>query len=414
MSEFLSGMDAQGRVGGVSLVDLVAEFGSPLYVYDGDAIRAQFRAYLAHGLPRELQLHFAMKANSNLAILRLLAAEGAGCDIVSGGELARVLQAGGDAAQVVFSGVAKSDAEMQAALAAGIGCFNVESAAELQCLAEVATAMGKVAPVALRVNPDVDAKTHPYISTGMRENKFGVALEDAPALYRWAAVQPSLRVVGVGCHIGSQIRSLAPFLEAADSVLALADALVAEGIALGHVDLGGGLGIETADDFMALTPADLSRTLLERVGERPLRLHLQPGRSLVGNAGLLLSQVVFRKSQSGRDFLMLDAAMNDYVRPALYQVRPSLVNVSRPYDGVSRMDVVGPVCESGDTFARDFPICGERGDVVVIPGTGAYGFSMASNYNSRPRPAEVLIEGGQARLIRRRETFADLWAQEVL
>ena len=289
-----------------------------------------------------------------------------------------------------------------------------ESAAELQCLAEVASAMGKVAPVALRVNPDVDAKTHPYISTGMRENKFGVALEDAPALYRWVALQPSLRVVGVGCHIGSQIRSLAPFLQAADSVLALADALVAEGIALAHVDLGGGLGIETADDFMALTPADLSRALLERVGERPLRLHLQPGRSLVGNAGLLLSQVVFRKSQSGREFLMLDAAMNDYVRPALYQVRPSLVNVSRPYDGVSRMDVVGPVCESGDTFARDFPICGERGDVVVIPGTGAYGFSMASNYNSRPRPAEVLIEGGQARLIRRRETFADLWAQEVL
>ena len=412
MSEFLSGMDAQGRVGGVSLVDLVAEFGSPLYVYDGDAIRGQFRAYLAHGLPRELQLHFAMKANSNLAILRLLAAEGAGFDIVSGGELARVLQAGGDAAQVVFSGVAKTDAEMEAALAAGIGCFNVESAAELQRLAEVASAMGKVAPVALRVNPDVDAKTHPYISTGMRENKFGVALEDAPALYRWAAVQPSLRVVGVGCHIGSQIRSLAPFLAAADSVLALADALVAEGIVLEHVDLGGGLGIETADAFMAITPADLSRALLEKVGERPLRLHLQPGRSLVGNAGLLLSQVVFRKVQSGRAFLMLDAAMN--VRPALYQVRPSLVNVSRPYDGVSRMDVVGPVCESGDTFARDFPICGERGDVVAIPGTGAYGFSMASNYNSRPRPAEVLIEGGQARLIRLRESFADLWAQELL
>ena len=219
MSEFLSGIDAQGRVGGVSLAALVAEFGSPLYVYDGDAIRAQFRAYLAHGLPRELLLHFAVKANSNLALLRLLADEGAGFDIVSGGELARVLQAGGDATRVVFSGVAKTDAEMQAALAAGIGCFNVESAAELQCLAEVASAMGKVAPVALRVNPDVDAKTHPYISTGMRENKFGVALEDAPALYRWAAVQPSLRVVGVGCHIGSQIRSLAPFLQAADSVL---------------------------------------------------------------------------------------------------------------------------------------------------------------------------------------------------
>ena len=406
MSEFLSGMDAQGRVGGVSLVDLVAEFGSPLYVYDGDAIRAQFRAYLAHGLPREVQLHFAMKANSNLAILRLLAAEGAGFDIVSGGELARVLQAGGDAAQVVFSGVAKSDAEMQAALAAGIGCFNVESAAELQRLAELASAMGKVAPVALRVNPDVDAKTHPYISTGMRENKFGVALEDAPALYRFAAAQPSLRVAGIGCHIGSQIRLLEPFLQAADSVLALADALAAEGIALQHVDLGGGLGIETEAEKMSLSPADLSRALLEKVGERPLRLHLQPG--------LLLARVVFRKSQSGREFLMLDAAMNDYVRPALYQVRPTLVNVSRAYDGVSRMDVVGPVCESGDTFARDFPICGERGDVVAIPGTGAYGFSMASNYNSRPRPAEVLIEGGKARLIRRRESFEDLWAQELL
>ena len=414
MSEFLSGLDLRGCVGGVSLVDLVAEFGSPLYVYDGDAIRARFCGYLAHGLPRGLSLHYALKANSNLAILRLLAAEGAGFDIVSGGELARVLQAGGEPAQVVFSGVAKTDAEMEAALAAGIGCFNVESAAELHRLAEVAAAMGVVAPVALRVNPDVDAKTHPYISTGMRENKFGVALEDAPALYRWAAAQPSLRVAGIGCHIGSQIRSLAPFLQAADSVLTLADALVAEGIALAHVDLGGGLGVETEDAKMPLSPADLSRALLEKVGERPLRLHLQPGRSLVGNAGILLSQVVFRKSQSGRAFLMLDAAMNDYVRPALYQVRPSLVNVSRPYDGVSRMDVVGPVCESGDTFARDFPICGERGDVVAIPGTGAYGFSMASNYNSRPRPAEVLIEGGQARLIRRRESFADLWAQELL
>lgn len=414
MSEFLSGLDLRGCVGGVSLVDLVAKFGSPLYVYDGDAIRARFCGYLAHGLPRGLSLHYALKANSNLAILRLLAAEGAGFDIVSGGELARVLQAGGEPAQVVFSGVAKTDAEMEAALAAGIGCFNVESAAELHRLAEVAAAMGVVAPVALRVNPDVDAKTHPYISTGMRENKFGVALEDAPALYRFAAAQPSLRVIGVGCHIGSQIRALEPFLEAADSVLALADALLAEGIALQHIDLGGGLGIVTEDAVMPLSPAELSRALLEKVGERPLRLHLQPGRSLVGNAGLLLSRVVFRKSQSGREFLMLDAAMNDYVRPALYQVRPSLVNVSRPYDGVSRMDVVGPVCESGDTFARDFPICGERGDVVAIPGTGAYGFSMASNYNSRPRPAEVLIEGGKARLIRRRETFEDLWAQEVL
>ena len=413
-ADFFSGLDAAGCVAGVSLTELAGRFATPLYVYDAATIRARLRDYHAHGGDGAVFLHYAVKANSNLALLRLIAAEGAGFDIVSAGELARVLRAGGDAAQVVFSGVAKSDAELQAALAAGIGCFNVESAEELQRLAEVAGTLGKMAPFALRVNPDVDAQTHPYISTGMRENKFGVAPDAAPELYRWAASQSALRAVGVGCHIGSQIVSLAPFAEAADSLFALADGLRDAGIVLEHVDMGGGLGIATAESPQVPRPAELSRMLLNKLGGRPLRLHLQPGRSLVGNAGLLLSQVVFRKSQSGREFLMLDAAMNDYIRPALYQVRPTMVNLSRAYDGVSRMDVVGPVCESGDTFARDYPLCGERGDVVAICGAGAYGFSMSSQYNSRPRAAEVLLENGEARLIRRRESLEDLWAQELL
>lgn len=413
-AEFLSGVDGQGCVDGVPLAALADTFGTPLYVYRAAAMLAALRAYHAHGLAQQVSLHYAVKANSNLALLRLFAGAGAGFDIVSGGELERVLRAGGAPSGVVFSGVAKTDAELARALAVGVGCFNVESSAELQRLAELAAAAGVVAPVALRVNPDVDADTHPYISTGLRGNKFGVALEDAPALYRRAASLPSLRVVGIGCHIGSQIRSIAPFLAALDSLLPLVDALCAEGAPLAHLDMGGGLGIATAEAPEVPSAAALSRALLSRLDGRPLRLCLQPGRSLVGNAGLLLARVVFTKEQSGRRFLMLDAAMNDYIRPALYQVRPTMVNVSRPYDGAGLMDVVGPVCETGDTFARDYPVDGERGDLVAICGAGAYGFAMASAYNSRPRPAEVLIEDGKPRLIRRRESLEDLWAQEVL
>lgn len=413
-AEFFSGVDEYGCVDGMALSSLADEFGTPLYVYRAAAMRAALRAYHAHGLEQQVALYYAVKANSNLALLRLFAEAGTGFDIVSGGELERVLRAGGAPSSVVFSGVAKSDAEIAHALAVGIGCFNVESPAELRRLAELAASAGVVAPVALRVNPDVDAGTHPYISTGLRGNKFGVAIADAPALYREALQQPSLKVVGVGCHIGSQIRAIAPFLAAMDSLLPLVDALLAEGVPLDHLDMGGGLGIATEDAPEVPSAADLSRALLSRLGDRPLRLCLQPGRSLVGNAGLLLSRVVFAKAQSERRFLMLDAAMNDYIRPALYQVRPTMLNVSRPYDGAGLMDVVGPVCETGDTFARDFPINGERGDLVAICGTGAYGFSMASSYNSRPRPAEVLIENGKARLIRRRESLEDLWAQEVL
>lgn len=413
-AEFFSGVDERGCVDGVALSSLADAFGTPLYVYRAAAMREALRAYHAHGLERQVALYYAVKANSNLALLRLFAEAGTGFDIVSGGELERVLRAGGAPSGVVFSGVAKSDAEISRALAVGIGCFNVESPAELRRLAELAASAGVVAPVALRVNPDVDAGTHPYISTGLRGNKFGVAIADAPALYREALQLPSLKVVGVGGHIGSQIRSIAPFLAAMDSLLPLVDALLAEGAPLDHLDMGGGLGIATEDAPEVPSAADLSRALLSRLGDRPLRLCLQPGRSLVGNAGLLLSRVVFTKAQSERRFLMLDAAMNDYIRPALYQVRPTMLNVSRPYDGAGLMDVVGPVCETGDTFARDFPMSGERGDLVAICGTGAYGFSMASSYNSRPRPAEVLIEDGKARLIRRRESLEDLWAQEVL
>ena len=413
-AEFFSGVDEHGCVDGVALSSLADEFGTPLYVYRAAAMRAALRAYHAHGLEQQVALYYAVKANSNLALLRLFTEAGTGFDIVSGGELERVLRAGGAPSGVVFSGVAKSDEEISRALAVGIGCFNVESPAELRRLAELAASAGVIAPVALRVNPDVDAGTHPYISTGLRGNKFGVAIADAPALYREALQLPPLKVVGVGCHIGSQIRAIAPFLAAMDSLLPLVDALLAEGAPLDHLDMGGGLGIATEDAPEVPSAADLSRALLSRLGDRPLRLCLQPGRSLAGNAGLLLSRVVFTKAQSERRFLMLDAAMNDYIRPALYQVRPTMLNVSRPYDGAGLMDVVGPVCETGDTFARDFPINGERGDLVAICGTGAYGFSMASSYNSRPRPAEVLIEDGKARLIRRRESLEDLWAQEVL
>ncbi|MDO4642612.1 MAG: diaminopimelate decarboxylase [Cardiobacteriaceae bacterium] len=413
MADFLSYINAQGLVDGVALSDLAAQFGTPLYVYSAEAIRARYRSYHAHGLHDEVVVHYAVKANSNLAILRLLAAEGAGFDIVSVGELERVLCAGGMPESTVFSGVAKTDAELQRALDVGIGCFNVESPEELQRLAALAAASGKVAPFALRVNPNVDAQTHPYISTGMRQNKFGVTMEVAPQLYRWAATQPSLRIMGIGCHIGSQILTLAPFLEAADSIFSLADTLLSEGITIEHIDMGGGLAVATAETPKAPEPAALVQALLQKLAGRPYQLHLQPGRSLVGNAGILLTQVVFVKEQAERQFLMLDAAMNDYIRPALYQVRPTMLNLNRPYDGHSMMDVVGPVCESGDTFAREYPIVGQRGDLIAFTGVGAYGFAMSSHYNTRPRAAEVLIDNGTARLIRRRETLTELWAQEM-
>lgn len=397
----------------VAVSDLVNTYGTPLYVYSLDAIRRHIAAYHQHDHAKKAVLHYAVKANSNLALLAEMAKAGMGFDIVSGGELARVLAAGGEAKKIVFSGVAKTDAEIDAALDAGIGCFNVESGEELQILSERAAQKGLKAPFAIRVNPNVDANTHPYISTGLKDNKFGVDIARAEQLYQQAMQLPGLEVKGISCHIGSQIVSLSPFAEAMDSVLALADRLVAQGIPLTFIDMGGGLGVETDSQPDVADAGALVAMMFDKLGSRPLALHLQPGRSIVGNAGALLCRVVLCKEHDGKRFVMLDAAMNDYIRPALYQVRPSMRNLSREYNNACS-DVVGPVCESGDTFAKDYALDGERGDIVAIAGAGAYGMAMASTYNSRPLPAEVLVDQGNARLIRRRQSLEEIWQQEIL
>lgn len=398
---------------GVPVADLVAEFGTPLYVYSLAAVRRHVAAYHQHEGAQKALLHYAVKANGNLRLLQEMARLGMGFDIVSGGEMARVLAAGGKASDIVFSGVAKTDAEIDAALSAGIGCFNVESQEELRILSARAQALGKVAPVALRVNPDVDAKTHPYISTGLKDNKFGVAITEAENLYQQALALPCLRVRGISCHIGSQIVNLDPFAKAADSVLALADRLLASGVPLEFVDMGGGLGVANSEEMAVATPGELVAMLYDKLGERPLALHLQPGRSIIANAGALLSRVVLVKNQNGKRFIMLDAGMNDYVRPALYQVRPAMRNLSRAHNN-EHSDVVGPVCETGDTFARDYPLDGIRGDIVAIAGAGAYGMAMASTYNSRPLPAEIMINQGNAIPVRRRQSLGEIWQQDIL
>lgn len=409
---FARDADGEWRFDGVAVGELVARFGTPLYIYSMAAIHRDIAAYHAHAHARRAVLHYAIKANSNLTLLAEMARLGLGFDIVSGGELARVLAAGGDARKVEFSGVAKTDADIDFALDAGIGCFNVESAQELAILAERALRKGKVAPFAIRVNPNVDAKTHPYISTGLKNNKFGVNLDEVEALYQQAIDHPALQAKGISCHIGSQIVSLAPFAEAMDSLLVLADRLLARGIPLEFLEMGGGLGVVTESQPHVVPAGELVGMLLDKLGTRPLALHLQPGRSLVGNAGVLLAQVVLAKEHDGKRFVMLDAGMNDYMRPALYQIRPSMRNLSQEYNNVCT-DVVGPVCESTDTFARDYPLNGTRGDIVAIAGAGAYGMSMANTYNTRPLPAEVAIIEGKACLIRRRQTWQDIWADET-
>ena len=356
---------------------------------------------------------YAVKANSSLAILNLFARLGAGFDIVSGGELARVLAAGGDPGKVVFSGVGKTADEMRAALKAGILCFNVESVSELHRLNRVAGEAGQIAPVSFRVNPDVDPKTHPYISTGLKENKFGVPIADAPALYRLAASLPNLKITGIDCHIGSQLTDLSPLVDAANRVLALVDTLATEGITLHHIDLGGGVGIRYNDE----TPPDLDaygHTLAARFAGRREKLLLEPGRSLVGNAGLLLTRVEYLKPGEDKNFAIVDAAMNDLMRPALYEAYHDIVAVNQKEAAAQRYDIVGPICETGDFigFARDLSI--EEGDLLAILSAGAYGMSMASNYNSRPRAAEILIDKNEIHLIRERETQDGLMSGERL
>ncbi len=399
---------------GVSAVSLAEEFGTPLYVYSRAALTQAWHAYADACAGRRATVHVAVKANSNLAVLNLFARMGAGFDIVSGGELARVLAAGGKADNTVFSGVGKSVAEMREALAAGVKCFNVESIPELDRLNAVAGEMGKKAPVSLRVNPDVDAKTHPYISTGLKSNKFGVAFDDARATYRAAAAMTNLDVVGIDCHIGSQITEVAPYLDAVDKLLELVAQIEADGVTIRHIDVGGGLGI-TYDDETPPDIGDFVRTLLDRIearGHGHREVYFEPGRSLVGNAGILLTRVEFLKPGAEKNFAIVDAAMNDLARPAMYEAYHAIEPVVQRDDGKHVYDVVGPVCESGDWLGRERELAIEPGDLLALRSAGAYGFAMSSNYNTRTRAAEVMVDGDKAYVVRKREQIKDLFAGE--
>lgn len=391
----------------VALGTLAERHGTPLYVYSASAIEARYRAFTEAFSGHPHRVCYAVKANSNLAVLQLLAGLGAGFDIVSGGELERVLRAGGDTSGIVFSGVGKTVAEMERALEVGVACFNVESEAELMRLEAVATRLGVVAPVSLRVNPDVDAATHPYISTGLKENKFGVAIDTAAALYRYTADAKHLAVTGVDCHIGSQLTTLGPFVDALDRVLALVDVLDHDGIELAHIDLGGGLGVRYQDETPPTVDA-YAEALLARLGNRRESLMFEPGRWLVGEAGVFLTRVEYVKENEGRHFLVVDGAMNDLLRPALYGSFHGIETVvDRPGTPALEVDVVGPVCESADFIGKNRRLAASAGDLLAVTTAGAYGFGMASNYNSRNRAAEVMVRGRRDYLIRRRETIAD-------
>ncbi len=397
----------------VPLSRIAAEYGTPCYVYSRAALVEAFRRFDIGFAGHDHLVCYAVKANPNLAILNLFAKLGAGFDIVSGGELARVLAAGGDPGKVVFSGVGKTAAEMRAALEAGIFCFNVESEAELERLSAVASEMGKRAPVSLRVNPNVDAKTHPYISTGLKNNKFGVAYERAVTLYQQAATLPGLDVHGIDCHIGSQLTELSPFLDALDRVLALVDQLERVGISMRHLDIGGGIGIRYTDE----TPPDFAEyasAILRKLAGRSFRLVMEPGRALVGNAGALLTTVEYLKHGETKNFAIVDAAMNDLMRPALYDAYHDIRAVCpRGDDGLS-YEVVGPVCESGDFLGHDRVLSLKQGDTLAILSAGAYGMSMSSNYNTRPRAAEVMVDGSKTHLVRARESLTQLFSLEKI
>ena len=413
---FVCYQNGQLMVEGVALSELARQHGTPLFVYSKAAILAALAAYQRGLAGREALICYAMKANSSLAILKLLADAGCGFDIVSAGELERALAAGATPSKIVFSGVGKTRAEMRRALEAGVGCFNIESMAELDVLSGVAVACGQTAPVSIRVNPNVDAKTHPYISTGLKGNKFGIAHDEALAAYRHAASLPGLRVVGIDCHIGSQITESAPYLEAMDRVLDLVTQIEAAGIPIHHIDFGGGLGI----DYNGDTPpaADvLWQQLLGKLDARGFgnrKIMIEPGRSLVGNAGVCLTEVLFLKPGEQKNFCIVDAAMNDLPRPALYEAFHRIVPLAEanPAAQTTTYDVVGPVCESGDWLGRDRALAVQQGDVLAVLSAGAYCMSMASNYNTRPRAAEVLVDGSSARVIRQREAVQDLWRGE--
>lgn len=409
---------------GVSLSAIADEFGTPTYVYSKAALLENFNAYHDACQGRDALVCYAMKANSNLAVLDLLARQGAGFDIVSGGELLRVIAAGGDPGKTIFSGVGKTVEEMQLALEKGILCFNVESIPELHRLNEVAGKLGMRAPVSLRVNPNVDAKTHPYIATGLKANKFGVAFDDALETYRSAAALPNLDLVGIDCHIGSQLLDDAPLLEALDKLIELIDALHDEGIHLHHLDIGGGLGVDygvagdappvPVGDYLGRLFARIDAWRLDKHDGTPIKVIFEPGRSIVANTGVLLTRIEYLKPGVEKNFCIVDAAMNDLMRPALYEAWMGVQQVTAREGEAVTYDVVGPVCESGDWLARERALTAQPGDLLAIMTAGAYGMTMASNYNTRGRAAEIIVDGEGVHLVRRRETPAELFALETM
>lgn len=396
-----------------NVAELAAQYGTPLYIYSRATLERHWHAFDSAVAEHPHLICYAVKANSNLAVLNLLARMGSGFDIVSGGELARVIAAGGDPAKVVFSGVGKTPAEMKMALELGIYCFNVESLPELEILNDVAAGLGTIAPVSLRINPDVDAGTHPYISTGLKENKFGIAMEDAEAAYVRAMELPYLEVKGADCHIGSQLTEIKPFLDAMDRMLALIDRLAARGIEISHLDVGGGLGVPY-DSETPPEPNAYAAALLERLGERNLKLIFEPGRAIAANAGIFITEVLFLKENAGKNFAVVDGAMNDLIRPSLYSAWQQIIPVRQHSRAPEVYDIVGPVCETGDFLGKNRELTIRAGDFLAVRSSGAYGFVMSSNYNTRPRAAEVMVDGAQHYVVREREKLAQLWQGETL
>ncbi|MFV8412641.1 diaminopimelate decarboxylase [Vibrio owensii] len=398
----------------VSLQALAEQHGTPLYVYSRATLERHWNAFDSAVGQHPHLVCYAVKANSNLGVLNALARLGSGFDIVSGGELERVIAAGGDAKKVVFSGVGKTPAEMKRALELGIKCFNVESEPELERLNKVAGELGVVAPISLRINPDVDAKTHPYISTGLRDNKFGIAFDRAPAVYKFAQSLSNLNVQGIDCHIGSQLTEIEPFIDATDRLLALIDDLKAQGINIRHLDVGGGLGVVYRDELPP-QPSDYAKALLGRLeNHQDLELIFEPGRAIAANAGILLTRVEFLKHTEHKNFAIIDAAMNDLMRPALYQAWQDIVPVAPREGEAQTYDLVGPICETGDFLGKDRALVLQEGDLLAVRSAGAYGFVMSSNYNTRTRAAEVMVDGNQSHLVRQREELTSLWQLEQI
>lgn len=404
--------DGQLWAENVSLETLEQQFGTPLYIYSRATLERHWNAFDKSVGEHPHLVCYAVKANGNLGVLNALARLGSGFDIVSGGELERVLAAGGNPAKIVFSGVGKTVEEMERALELNIKCFNVESEPELERLNQVAAKMGVIAPISLRINPDVDAKTHPYISTGLRDNKFGIAFDRAPEVYRFADSLPNLNVQGIDCHIGSQLTDIEPFIDATDRLLALIDQLISDGIHIKHLDVGGGLGVVYKDELPP-QPSDYAKALLSRLSNHPdIELIFEPGRAIAANAGILLTKVEYLKHTEFKNFAVVDAAMNDLMRPALYSAWQDIVPVSPRQGEATTYDVVGPICETGDFLGKDRDLLLQQGDLLAVRSAGAYGFSMSSNYNARRRAAEIMVDGDKAHLVRKREEYIDLWRDE--